>query len=92
MEEDKIYSTRDLSLAATLLCLDYNLVGIDFQVEGMANRPIGYFNFTDSKELRDSEQDYLRGKVLVDPKLFMTNLHMLKAQVVNIRNSPEQNK
>ena len=73
-----------------MLCLDYDLLGIDFQFEGMSNRPVGYFNFSDTEEIRATEKDYLKGKLLIDPRLFVTNLRVLKAQVTNIHSNPHQ--
>ena len=41
----KVFSTRDLYLASTLVTLHYELLGIDYQVEGIKPKPIGYFKF-----------------------------------------------
>lgn len=87
MEDDK-YSTRDLSLAATLLTLGIFHERTDFTVEGDRNNAVGYFVFENSPELKDAEIKYRRGQVLVEPKRFMANIHQLKAEVMNYLKSP----
>lgn len=82
------FSTRDLTLAATLITLQIPIQGIDFQIEGTKGSPIGYFKFDDNEELTQIRKDYTRGAISVEPKFFMTNVHSLKAEVANNFNSP----
>lgn len=86
----KIYSIRDLGLAATLVTLGVRFVGLDFQYEGRRKDPVGYWSFEDSPELRQMEQDFLNGsdRVLVHPRSLIINLRALKSQVVSKERAP----
>jgi hypothetical protein len=83
-----IFSTRDLYLAATLVSLKFYLEGIDYQIEGDKNNPIGYFKFEDTPEIQKAKSDYTQGRILVEPKSFVTNLKSLKSEIVNIYKNP----
>jgi hypothetical protein len=85
-----IYSTRDLYLAAVLVTLQFYLIRTDMQVEGLSNRPIGYFVFEDTAELRDARQKYMQGMLLIEPQSFVTKMHSLKAHVANMSLSPHE--
>lgn len=87
-KKDPIFSTRDIYLASTLITLKFPLLGIDMQIEGIKPRPIGYFKFTDTDDLRTIKSDYNQGRLLVEPRLFMNNLQSLKAEVVNFAQNP----
>lgn len=87
MEKD-IFSTRDLALAATLLTLRFYHIRCDFSLEGEKNNAVGYFIFESTPELRDAELKYRRGLITVEPKAFMSNIHQLKAEVMNYLKSP----
>jgi hypothetical protein len=82
------FSTRDLYLASTLVTLHFPLLGIDYQVEGLKPKPIGYFNFEDTQKLRDTRNEYNQSLLMVEPKLFISNLQSLKAEVVNMFQNP----
>lgn len=82
------FSTRDLYLASTLVTLRFPLLGIDYQVEGIKPKPIGYFKFEDTLELRDARNKYNQSLLLIEPKLFISNLQSLKAEVVNMFQNP----
>jgi hypothetical protein len=84
--ESKIFSTRDLYLAATLVSMRFYVINVDYQLEG--SRPVGYFNFEDSEDLRNAENDYWQGRLAVEPRTFVTNLRGLKAKVNNIYKGP----
>lgn len=84
----EIFSTRDLYLAATLVSLKYYLTGIDYQIEGDKNQPIGYFKFENSPEIQEAKARYTQGLLLVEPKSFVTNLKSLKSEIVNIYKNP----
>ncbi len=89
MSEDKpIFSTRDLAMAATLITLKFPMVGIDYQIEGTKEQPVGYFKFEDSAVLKEARQKYTQSLLAVEPKLFMTNVHSLKAEVTNAFKNP----
>lgn len=84
----QIFSTRDLYLAATLVTLKFYLLGVDYVVEGNKNLPIGYFKFEDTSEIQDIKSRYTQGLLLVEPKLFISNLKSLKSEVSNIQQNP----
>jgi len=85
---NSLFSTRDLYLAATLICLKYFLVRIDYQIEGDKSNPIGYFLFEDSAELQETRSKYTQGLLLVEPKTYASNLKSLKSEIVNIYRNP----
>ena len=86
--ETQVFSTRDLYLASTLVTLHFPLLGINYQVEGIKPRPIGYFDFEDTKELREVRSQYNQSLLLVEPKLYISNLQSLKSEVVNMFQNP----
>lgn len=86
--EGPIYSTRDIGLASTLISLKFFMTGIDYQLEGLKNQPVGYFKFEDTADLRSACQRYIQGMLTVEPREFLRNLHTLKAQVYNMTNNP----
>lgn len=85
---DNIFSTRDLTQAATLITLKFALTGIDYQIEGNKPQPVGYFKFEDTPRLKEARQKYTQSLLSVEPKLFMTNVHSLKAEVTNAFKNP----
>ena len=85
---NKEYSTRDIYLAASLMTLKFSMVSIDYQIEGERRLPVGYFNFQDTPELQETIRNYWQGKVLIEPRSFMTSLQGLKAQVTQAYKSP----
>ena len=89
-KEEGIYSTRDLALASTLITLKFYMKGMDYQIEGVKNRPIGWFKFEDTEEIREAHQKYMQGLLLVDPREFVSNMHMLKAEVENTLLNPHR--
>lgn len=84
----KLFSTRDLYLAATLVTLKFYLSGIDYQIEGDKNSPIGYFKFEDTPEIQEAKSRYTQGLLMIEPKSFITNLKSLKSELVNIYKNP----
>lgn len=85
---DKIFSTRDIYLAATLITLKFFLNRIDYSIEGSKNQPIGYFLFDNTQELQDAKSRYSQGLLAVEPKAFVTNMKSLKSEVSNIYSNP----
>lgn len=86
--EEGIYTTRDLYLASTLITLKFYMKGIDYQIEGQKPKPIGWFKFEDTDALQDARQKYMQGLIVVDPREFIANMHMLKAEVENVTLNP----
>jgi hypothetical protein len=91
MDNIKVFSTRDIYLAATLVTLKFYLLGTDFMIEGDKNRPIGYFKFEDTPEIQEIKNKYTQGILLVEPKTFVTNLKSLKSEVSNTQDNPHRN-
>jgi len=87
-EKNKTYETRELSLAATLMTVGFELTGINYQVEGQASQPIGYFLFENSRDLGDAIQKFWAGKLAVEPRSFMQNLRGLRSQTNSKYKSP----
>jgi len=94
-EKKEFFSTRDIYLATTLVTLKFSMDGIDFQAEQPMGRgqakTVGYFRFDDTPGLRDAEKLYRQGDLSVEPKLFITNLRALKAEITNFYKSPYSN-
>jgi len=86
--EERVFSTRDLYLAATLVTLKFPMIGLDFQLEGIKPKGIGYFKFADTVELHNARSQYNQGMIMVEPRTYINNLQSLKAEVVNIQNNP----
>ena len=82
--EEKYFSTRDIYLASTLICLKFYLLMTDFVAEGDKNRMIGYFKFNNSPEIQEAKAKYMQGLLSVEPKSFVTNLKSLKSEVSNL--------
>jgi hypothetical protein len=64
------------------------MIGVDYQVEGIKPKPIGYFKFEDTPELHEIRSKYNQSLLSVEPKLFISNLQSLKAEVVNMFQNP----
>lgn len=86
--EPKMFSTRDLSLAATLMSGKFKLAGINYQIEGLHPKQIGYFCFIETEALTNHIGKYLCGEVLVEPREFTNNMRTLKAEVVGTYKNP----
>lgn len=85
---DGIFSTRDLKLAATLMTLRFPLMGIDYQIEGVKTRPIGYFKFERSPALEDAKRKYMQLMISVVPQTYDQMKDTLKAEVMNVKMNP----
>lgn len=88
MSKEKLYDTRDLYLAATLVTLKFYMKQVDFQIEG--DKAVGYFMFEETPELNSAVEKYWQGLLDVEPRQFVTNLRSLKAQVTNHYKSPHR--
>ena len=92
MEQNSVFSTRDLYLATTLVTLKFYLTGIDYQIEGDKNQAVGYFKFSNSDLLQEAKSKYTQGLLAVEPKTFVSNLKSLKSEIVNFYNNPHKEK
>jgi hypothetical protein len=90
-QEPKVFSTRDLPFAAALVCYHFEMLGVDYQIEGNKRLPVGYFRFYDTLEMREFERKYIQGAMKVEPKQFMSNYRGLKGQVNSTYSSPSSN-
>lgn len=88
IEKDGVFSTRDLYLAATLVTLKFDMIGIDCMITGDKNMPIGFFKFPETPELQKTKSGYVQGTLLVEPKQYVTNLKSLKSEIVNLIHNP----
>ena len=64
------------------------MLGIDYQIEGEKNRPIGFFKFEKTPSLMEAKAKYGQGMLSVEPKTFVTNLNSLKAEVIGVFSNP----
>jgi len=87
----QIFSTRDINLAATLVTLKFYLLGIDFQIEGVKNQPVGYFKFEDTDSLKEARLKFMQSLLSVEPKLFTTNMKSLKSEIIGAFKNPHSN-
>jgi hypothetical protein len=85
-----LFSTRDLYLASTLIFMHFEMLEINYQQEGNKPNPIGYFNFADSEELRDTVRKYTQGLLNVEPRSFITCMRALKADITNFYKNPNK--
>lgn len=88
MSKEKIFSTRDLALAATLVSLNFELQRIDYQIEGSKPNPIGYFAFEESEELQKTVRDFWSSNIQVEPKSFLNSVKGLKSQIHSYQKNP----
>lgn len=86
--QTRIFSTRDLNMAAVLMTLRFPLLGIDYQIEGTKSRPIGYFKFEQSPAIEDAKRRYLQSTIMVVPQSYDQAKEALKSEVCNFRLNP----
>lgn len=75
------FSTRDITLVATLKTLGHEVLFVEFQFEN--GRDVGYFSFENSQKLDKNLQDFYNNKILVEPKSFMGELKSAKSRVTS---------
>lgn len=88
MTEQNLFSTKDISLAASLMSMKFLMVGVDYQIEGLKNLAVGYFKFENSEELSDARRKYMQAMILVEPRNFMSNIKTLKSEVQSTKDNP----
>jgi hypothetical protein len=87
-ENNENFSTPDITLATTLLTLNFTKTNTDFVNEGTNKKPRGYFCFKKSPALDEALKKYLAGDLAVEPKMFMANVRALKSEVNNNYENP----
>jgi hypothetical protein len=90
IEDSKLYVTKDIALAATLMNLKFLMLGIDYQIEGVKNLPVGYFKFELTENLQAAIVKYIQSLLMVEPKLFMSNIKTLKSEVQSMLDNPRR--
>lgn len=86
--EKPIFATKDIYLSAVLITLKFFMLGVDYEIDGQKNLPVGYFKFEDTPALQEARMKYSQGMLSVEPKTFITNLHSLKSEVTNVYSNP----
>ena len=76
--ENEIFSSRDLGLCSTLLALGHAFENWDEQLEGSGAKPVAYFKFKNTEELRDDSEKYWRKELQISPDLLLEASHRLK--------------
>ena len=87
-KDNEVYSTKDLLTAAAFVMLKFKIQGVDYQIEGYKRRPVGFFKFDNSKELREAEYKLAHRDLAFEPLGFMATYHHLKSWVENSYNNP----
>jgi hypothetical protein len=88
--DEEFYTTRDLTMAATLVCLHFPLEGYEVQYEGIRPKPRFYFKFTQSVGLDKAINKILNKDTAVEPYTFWGNIRMLKSLMDNDKNRPDR--
>ena len=83
-----MFSTRDLHLASVLVAMKFLMETIDYQVEGDKPRPIGYFGFRDTEELRNTIKKYRQKMLAIEPQDLFSAMRTLRAEVNNAYKNP----
>lgn len=87
-ETKNLFSTKDLTLAATLVSLGFKVEGITIQLEGSSYKAVGYFRFEEENNLQDTISCYMQGELKIEPRLLMSNIRTLKSSVVSAYKAP----
>jgi len=90
VNNEELYSTKDIYCAATLITLKFYMLGIDYQIEG--DKLVGYFSFKQSPELETACQKYYQGQLSIEPRQYIYNWKALKSQTENTYKSPKTDK
>jgi hypothetical protein len=88
MKKEDLFSSRDLYLASALVSLKFKLLKIDFQIEGSANRPVGYFYFANTPALEDAVKRYWNSELACEIRSFINEMRGLKSQVTTAYKAP----
>lgn len=78
-----MFTTRELALAATLVTLGHENVGLDIQYEGRRNLLVGYLSFQKTPELDKDVQKYWARELRVEPQAFHAATRSLKSRVTD---------
>lgn len=86
--QTRVFSTPDITLAATLVMLKFFMQGFDIQYEGEKNRPVAYFKFEMSELLESARKRYIQGSLSVEPRAFQSMIRSLKSEIENMKRNP----
>jgi hypothetical protein len=81
MENENIYQTIDLALAAYLKTQGKNIICIDHK--GNSRKRKATIVFEMSEDLEEMIKKYYDNEALVDPRTFFDNVRGLKSRIVN---------
>ena len=79
MKNQKVFTTRDLYMAASLISLKFFMQGVDYQVEG--DKTVGYFNFEDNEKLREAIHKFRQRMLVIEPNTLFASMRELKSEV-----------
>ena len=82
---EPIFSTKDIVLASTLLCLKFFMTNISYELGGSRRTPTLIFSFDNTPMLQDAIRKYIQSMLAVEPKAFMQHLKGLKGSIENYR-------
>lgn len=82
------YQVKDLYLAATLLCMKFQIIDWNIQYEGAKQQPIGFFTFKTSADLLEAVKLFYAHQASVEPIEFSSNIKNLKSQVMAAATNP----
>ena len=83
--QEKTFSTKDIVLSSTLLCLKFFMINISYEIGGMRRTPTLIFSFENTPLLKDAVLKYIQGSLAIEPKAFMQHLKSLKGSIENYR-------
>jgi len=87
-EKPKMFVSKDITLVATLITLEFRVESTDFQYEGDKPRPVGYFTFKETPQLLKAKDDFWQKRLSVEPISFMTTIRSIKAQLASVYKAP----
>lgn len=76
-----IYKTADIALTATLVANGFQIQGLEFETEKRA-----WFEFEDTRKLRELVDKYNLRKVRIEPNDFFTKLRDVKTRIYDEKN------
>jgi len=88
MKKEKLFTTKDIYLATTLVSLKNFINNIDFQYEGNNRKLVAYFSFSDNDLVRKTVDKYFRRELAIEPNNFIMNLKGLKSQISSVFKNP----
>ena len=82
-EGTKVFSTRDLHLASTLVVQKFDLLGVDLEYLGSRNSPVGFFNFKWTPLIEEEQRRWMLDRVMVPSRSYDSAVRTLKSYVTS---------